>query len=217
MKHKGIILTASILSADLAHLQDEVESVAKGADAIQVDVMDGHFVKNLSFGAPVAASLKTNLALDIHLMVQNPADRIAEFLKVPVERITFHAEAVPGTDDRRALIAAIRKGGAEAGIAINPGTPVSAIDDVVAEVDMVLVMSVEPGFGGQAFIGSAIDKIKALREAHSGLMIQVDGGINAEMAALSIAAGADNLVIGSALFTAADRTAFLDALRHGAA
>jgi len=217
MKKTSLVLTASILSADLAKLQEEVESIASAADAVQIDVMDGHFVPNLSFGAPVAASLKTNLPLDAHLMVSNPADRLEEFLKVPVQHITFHAEAVPETVARRALIAAIRKGGATAGIALNPGTPIDSIRDVVDDVDMVLLMSVEPGFGGQEFIGSTIDKIRALRRAHPGLSIQVDGGVSAETAAECIDAGADNLVIGSALFRAQNRREFLEHIRDAAA
>lgn len=217
MKKRPLVLTASILSADLGKLQEEVESVAAAADAVQIDVMDGHFVPNLSFGAPVAASLQTNLPLDAHLMVTNPADRLEEFLKVPVQHVTFHAEAVPATADRRALIERIRKGGATAGIALNPGTPVDAVRDVVDDVDMVLLMSVEPGFGGQAFIESTIEKIAVVRRAHPGLMIQIDGGVNAETGARCIAAGADNLVIGSALFRAPNRREFLDSIRDAAA
>ncbi len=217
MKQRTLLLTASVLSADLGMLQHEVESIAAAVDAIQIDVMDGHFVPNLSFGAPVAASLKTNLPLDIHLMVTNPAERLAEFFAIPVQHVTFHAEAVTDTNDRRALIKAIREGGATAGIAINPQTPTEAIDDVVDDVDLVLLMSVEPGFGGQAFLSATLEKIKALRAAHPGLVIQVDGGVNAETAPQCIAAGADNLVIGSALFRAQHRQQFLESLRDGAA
>lgn len=217
MKQLPLILTASILSADLGALQREIESIATAIDAIQIDVMDGHFVPNLSFGAPVAASLKTNLPLDVHLMVTNPGERLAEFLAIPVQHITFHAEAVTDTSDRRALIAAIRACGATAGIALNPKTSLEVIRDVVDDVDLVLLMSVEPGFGGQEFIATTIDKITALRAAHPGLMIQVDGGVNAETARRCIGAGANNLVIGSALFRAPHRKEFLDRLRDGVA
>lgn len=210
-------LTASVLSADLAHLQDEVDTVAAHADALQIDVMDGHFVPNLSFGAPVVKCLKTTLLLDIHLMVQNPQARIAEFLSIPVQHITFHAEAVPDATDRHDLIRAIRDGGATAGIALNPKTPLEAVEDVLDDVDLVLLMSVEPGFGGQSFIGSTIVKIEALRRAHPGLTIQIDGGVNAETAQACIRAGADNLVIGSALFHAKDRAGMLNDIRHAAA
>lgn len=217
MTDRPLQLTASILSADLAHLQDEVDSVAAHADGLQIDVMDGHFVPNLSFGALTVKCLKTNLLLDVHLMVTNPQDRIAEFLSIPVQHITFHAEAVTDPADRRDLIRAIRDGGATAGIALNPKTPLEAVSDVVADVDLVLLMSVEPGFGGQSFIASTIDKIRDLRRAHPGLTIQVDGGVNAETARSCIDAGADNLVIGSALFRTGDRAGLLRRIRDGAA
>lgn len=216
MTARPLQLTASILSADLANLQAEVDSVAPHADGLQIDVMDGHFVPNLSFGAMTVKCLKTNLLLDVHLMVTNPQDRIAEFLSIPVQHITFHAEAVADPSDRRDLIRAIRNGGATAGIALNPKTPLAAIDDVVDDVDLVLLMSVEPGFGGQSFIDATLDKIRALRAAHPGLTIQVDGGVNAETAAACIEAGADNLVIGSALFRTTDRAGLLRRIRDAA-
>ena len=200
-----MLVTPSILAADLTHLQDEVATVEKYADWLQVDVMDGHFVPNLSFGAPVIKNLKTQLPLDVHLMVANPADRIAEFLALKVSHITFHAEAVKDTNSRRALIEAIHKGKATAGIALKPETPLSAIDDVVGEVDMVLLMSVNPGFGGQQFITSVLEKARALRVAYPDLMIQIDGGINEETAALAREAGCNNLVAGSSIFLASDR------------
>lgn len=212
MSHK-IIIAPSILSADLTHLQEEVDSVAGEADWLQIDVMDGHFVPNLSFGAPVVKSLETKLPLDIHLMVSNPAERVMEFLALGVSNITFHAEAVPETEDRRALIAGIREKGATAGIAINPGTPVSAIKDVVDDVDLVLVMSVQPGFGGQKFLPEVLDKVKELRAAHPDLMIQMDGGITVETATLCREAGANNLVAGSSVFKADDRVAAIRSLR----
>ncbi len=208
-----MIIAPSILSADLAHLQDEVDSIAGSADWIQVDVMDGHFVPNLSFGAPVIARLKTKLPFDIHLMVSNPADRVQEFLKLGVANVTFHAETVPDTEARRTLIKAIRDGGATAGIALNPGTPLSAIDDVVNDVDLVLVMSVQPGFGGQPFRAEVLDTVRSLRAARPDLMIQMDGGINAETAAQCREAGANNLVAGTAVFGTADRAAAIKTLR----
>ncbi len=210
-------LTASILSIDPAQMDDAIASLGSHADAIQLDIMDGIFVSNKTYGAEVLSNFRTPLPLDVHLMVADPSRRIGEFLAVPVQHITFHAETVPDSADRTALIAAIRKGGATAGVALKPATPLEAIDDVVEGVDLVLLMSVEPGLGGQEFIGSTLSKIEALRRAHPGLMIQVDGGINAETAAACIAAGADNLVIGSALFKAGDPGAFLDSIRDAAA
>lgn len=208
-----MIIAPSILSADLAHLQDEVASIESSADWLQIDVMDGHFVPNLSFGAPVVKCLQTKLPLDIHLMVSNPADRIREFLDIGVSHITFHAEAEPHTAQRQAIIKAIRAGNATAGIALNPKTPLDAIDDVVADVDLVLIMSVQPGFGGQAFQPDVLSKVRALREKYPELMIQMDGGINAETAKSCRDAGANNLVAGNAIFSAQDRLSVISSLR----
>ncbi len=208
-----VLITPSILSADFGRLQAEVDSVEQYADWLQLDVMDGHFVPNLSFGAPVVKSLKTKLPLDAHLMVLNPADRIAEFKAIHCKNITFHAEAVKGTQARRKLIAAIRRTGATAGIAINPATPLSEIDDVVKDIDLVLVMSVVPGFGGQAFMPQVLTKVRALREKFPELMIQIDGGIDSRTAKEAIRAGANNLVAGNSVFGAKDRKAAIEALR----
>lgn len=213
MPKKNILIAPSILSADLARLQEEVDSISPYADWIQVDVMDGHFVPNLTFGAPVVKSLRTALPLDIHLMVTNPADRVDEFLQAGAKNITFHAEAVLDTQQRRRLIAAIRAGGATAGVAINPDTPVTAIEDVVDTVDLVLVMSVRPGFSNQAFIPDVLEKVKELHAKHPALMIQMDGGIDAETSKLCRKAGANNLVSASYIFKAQDRAAAIASLR----
>ncbi len=206
------IIAPSILAADLAHLQQEVDSIEAYADWIQVDVMDGHFVPNLSFGAPVMKWIKTKLLLDVHLMVLNPADRVDECIAAGAKNITFHAEVTDGRD-RKDLIKNIHKAGATAGIAINPGTPVSAIADVIGDVDLVLIMSINPGFGGQVFIMDVLKKVKELRDAHPELMIQIDGGINAETAQLARAAGVNNLVAGSFVFGAKDRAKAIASLR----
>jgi len=213
MTSSKILIAPSILSADLSRLQEEVDSVSDSADWLQVDVMDGHFVQNLSFGAPVLKNLKSKLPLDIHLMVENPAERIREFLALHPHHITFHAEVVPDTGSRKALIKAIRDGGATAGIAINPETPLAAVDDVIGDIDLLLVMSVHPGFGGQEFISDVLDKVRAAREAHPHLMIQMDGGVDAETAKLCRDAGANNLVSGSFIFGSSDRKAAIDSLR----
>lgn len=175
--------------------------------------MDGHFVPNLSFGAPVIKTLNTKLLIDVHLMVTNPDDRIDEFLAAGAKHITFHAEAVPSTEARTSLIARIKKGGATAGIAINPDTQIAAIDDIVDDIDLVLVMSVHPGFGGQAFIEKTLEKVKSLRAAHPDLMIQMDGGIDVDTAKRAREAGANNLVAGHAIFSSPHRDSVIQALR----
>ncbi|OGJ63597.1 ribulose-phosphate 3-epimerase [Candidatus Peribacteria bacterium RIFCSPHIGHO2_12_FULL_54_10] len=209
---KSCLITPSILSCDLANLQDEVDSVEKCADWLQVDVMDGHFVPNISFGAPVIQHLKTKLPLDIHLMVENPEDRLEEFLALKAVHITFHAEATDHAT-REALVAAIHDGGATAGIALNPATPVAAIDDILKKIDLVLIMSVEPGFGGQEFLHDVLSKVRELRKRFPALMIQMDGGIITETAKCCREAGANNLVAGSAIFGAKNRRKAIDSLR----
>lgn len=214
MSESSVIIAPSILSADLANLQAEVDSIADDADWLQIDVMDGHFVNNLSFGAPVMQCLKTDLPLDVHLMVSNPADRIAEFLAAGAANITFHAEAVEKTADRWALIRRIRDGGATAGIAINPETPLDNVGDVLEDIDLLLVMSVHPGFGGQEFIEHVLSSVKTARSARSDLMIQMDGGINDATAPACLEAGANNLVAGSFIFGADDRRIAITSLRN---
>ena len=213
MSNSSVIIAPSILSADFRVLQKEVESVEQYADWIQVDVMDGHFVPNLSFGAPVVKWVETKLPLDIHLMVENPADRVEEFLKIGANHITFHAEVVEGTEERGALIKAIRDGGATVGIAINPETPLSAAEDVLGEVDLLLVMSVHPGFGGQEFIVDVLEKVRDARTKYPDLMIQMDGGVDEKTAPKCREAGANNLVAGSYIFRSEDREQAIASLR----
>ncbi len=209
-----ILITPSILSADFGHLQDEVDSVAPYADWLQVDVMDGHFVPSISFGAPVIRCITTALPLDIHLIVENPADRIADFIALHATNITFHAEAVPSTSARKELIEKIQAGGATAGIALNPETPLDRVGDVLGEIDLLLIMSVHPGFPGQQFIDHVLSQVQTARSAFPDLMIQMDGGIDAVTSKRCIAAGANNLVAGSFIFEAKDRKLAIDSLRN---
>ena len=213
-------IAASILSADLADLRaDCVRLLEKGTDLLHFDVMDGHFVPNISYGAPVLDCLHKALPevyYDVHLMISDPAKYAPDFAKAGAGLITFHLEAVP--DAVPATIAAIRKTGCQVGISIKPGTPVEAVYPYLDQVDLVLVMSVEPGFGGQKFMPAAVERLAALRAecTKRGLhtLLEVDGGINTETGPLCAAAGADWLVAGSSLFKAKDPDAVIQAL-HG--
>ncbi len=195
----------SILSADMARLGEQVACVAAaGAEAVHVDVMDGHFVPNISIGVPVVESLRqaTDLFLDTHLMITDPVQYAEPFVKAGADSITFHVEVV---DEPRSLIERIRGLGANVGITLNPGTPVERILDYVPLVDIVLVMSVEPGFGGQPFLDGVLDKVARLAAIMTPAQrLEIDGGINPATIGRAAAAGADMLVAGSAIFRAAD-------------
>jgi ribulose-phosphate 3-epimerase len=194
----------SILSADFSRLGEEVAAVAKaGADFIHVDVMDGHFVPNLTIGPLVVKAIRkaTRLPFDVHLMISPVDPYIEDFVSAGADILTVHPEAGPHL---HRTLQAIRAAGAKPGVALNPGTPVAAIEPVLGDVDLVLVMSVNPGFGGQAFIRSQLKKIEIIRKLidSSGreIMLEVDGGVNAETAKDVVAAGADVLVAGSTVF-----------------
>jgi ribulose-phosphate 3-epimerase len=204
MKNRRIKLAPSILSADFSRLGEQVIEVAEaGADYIHVDVMDGHFVPNITIGAPVVASLRsrTDLPLDVHLMIEQPEAHITQFVDAGANIITVHVEAA--THLHR-LIESIKDAGVKAGVSLNPATHLSALDEVLPMVDLVLVMTVNPGFGGQTFIDSMRDKIVRLRsildqkQIHAEL--EVDGGITAKLAPEVAKAGADVLVAGAAIF-----------------
>ena len=217
MAHAKIEIAPSILASNFAHLGEDVRAVEQGgADVIHVDVMDGHFVPNISIGVPVVASLHkaTRLPLDVHLMIERPEEYIERFVKAGANRVLIHQEATVHLD--RALTM-IRELGAQAGVAINPATPVATLTDVFGKVDTVLVMSVNPGFGGQKFIPGAIEKIRQLnqwRARYNGAFrIEVDGGVDAENTAELARAGANTFVAGTSIFHAPDPAAAVRLIR----
>lgn len=205
-----IKIAPSILSADFSKLGAEIKEVEQGgADYIHVDVMDGHFVPNITIGPLVVEAIKpiTTLPLDVHLMIENPDDYIQEFVKAGATIITVHQEACLHL---HRTIESIKEYGIKAGVVINPATPVSLIEEVLPIVDMVLVMTVNPGFGGQSFIPQTLHKIEQLsdlrKKSNLSFEIEVDGGINVDTAKLCVAAGADVLVAGSAIFDQPNRS-----------
>lgn len=205
-----IKIAPSILSADFGKLNEEIAFIEPYADLLHVDVMDGHFVPNITIGAPVVRCLKTALPLDVHLMIEHPEKYIEDFVKAGSTRLIVHSEAC---DDLAAVLKAIVVAGAEAGVSIKPGTPVSSILSVLDLVTEVLVMTVEPGFGGQKFMADMVGKIEELRAAGFMGDIGVDGGINAETAKVCREAGANLLVAGNYVFSAEDRVEALKSLK----
>jgi len=210
-----VLIAPSILSADLAHLKDEIIALEEaGADVIHVDVMDGHYVPNLTFGPLIVKAIReiTKLPIDVHLMVSNPDDMINWFADAGADIITIHAETCPHLDS---TLQQIHQLGKKSGVSLNPSTSENVLEYVLDKVDLVLVMSVNPGFGGQTFISEQLSKISKIREMRGNLRykIEVDGGINALTAAECISAGADILVAGTAVFANRNYKNNIDALR----
>ncbi|MED1864282.1 ribulose-phosphate 3-epimerase [Fictibacillus nanhaiensis] len=212
-----IKIAPSILSADFSRLGDDIKAVEEaGADYIHVDVMDGHFVPNITIGPLVVQAIRpvTKLPLDVHLMIENPDRYIEEFAKAGADIISVHVEASPHL---HRTVQLIKQQGVKAGVVINPATPVDSIKHILQDVDLVLLMTVNPGFGGQAFIESVVPKIKEVSDLVKtqglNIEIEVDGGVNPETARLCVEAGANVLVAGSAIYGKNDLKDAIEAIR----
>ena len=218
MLNRNIEIAPSILSANFSCLGDEIRAVERGgADVLHVDVMDGHFVPNITIGLPVVKSLAgfTRLPIDAHLMITDPGTYAPQFVKAGAQMVSVHVEA---DSNLHRTLTAIRSAGAQPGVVLNPATPVSAVEEALQFVDYVLVMSVNPGFGGQQFIPQSIDKVKRLRqlinERQLNVRIEIDGGIDRTNIETVVAAGAEIIVAGSAIFGTPDAETAVKELRN---
>jgi ribulose-phosphate 3-epimerase len=218
LNQRNIEIAPSILSANFSCLGEEIRAVERGgADVLHVDVMDGHFVPNITLGLPVVKSLAgfTRLPIDAHLMISDPGTYAPQFVKAGAQMVSVHVEA---DANLHRTLTAIKSAGAQAGVVLNPATPVSAIEEALQFVDYVLIMSVNPGFGGQKFISQSIDKVKRLRqlinERQLNVRIEIDGGIDRTNIEMVVAAGAEIIVAGSAIFGTPDAEAAVKELRN---
>ena len=218
LNNRNIEIAPSILSANFSCLGEEIRAVERGgADVLHVDVMDGHFVPNITIGLPVVKSLAgfTRLPIDAHLMISDPGTYAPQFVKAGAQMVSVHVEADPNL---HRTLTAIKSAGARAGVVLNPATPVSAVEEALRFVDYVLVMSVNPGFGGQKFIMESLDKVKRLRqlinERQLNVRIEIDGGVDRTNIETVVAAGAEIIVAGSAIFGTPDAEAAVKELRN---
>jgi ribulose-phosphate 3-epimerase len=204
-------ISPSILAADFGQLNADIQSVEDYVDWIHVDIMDGHFVPNISFGSPVVKCIKSKKPLDCHLMISDPVKYIPDFIKAGAAYISTHIEL--GKTSVSDSINLTKLANLKAGVAINPETNIDTIFPFLDQIDYLVVMSVHPGFGGQSFMSEVLEKIKIVRAKKPELEIQIDGGINAETAKQAVAAGANNLVAGSYIFSAKNRVEAIDEIR----
>ena len=217
---RRVLIAPSILSADFSRLGEEVRAVeAAGADWMHLDVMDGHFVPNLTIGPAIVKAVDrvTDLPLDVHLMIDNPGDFVEEFAKAGADYLVVHQEGQPHL---HRLVGRIRELGVKAGVALNPSTPLGTLADILPDIDLLLIMSVNPGFGGQSFIPGALAKLRAAREmidrVNPAVLLEIDGGIKADNAAAVRQAGVDAIVSGSGIYGHKDYRAMIAGLKGGA-